>query len=123
VRYYRYLERIGAFAKGAGVKLVVATEPELFLRAAPVPKEEQALREALPPSYANRARTAYPRFATAAAAVARETGAVAVDCTGAFDGRGDSIFMGPSRIADRGCGLVAEKIAPALLHILFEEKK
>lgn len=120
-RYAATLERICRLARAYGVRVVIAPQPEIFLRKGPVPAAEREERGRQPESYAAVARAGYPRYVAAAREVAAAEGAIFCDCSAAFDGSGDVAFVDRVHFNDRGNEILAETLLPAVTQALGME--
>jgi lysophospholipase L1-like esterase len=113
-RYRDVLARAAAIASAAGIKMVIATQPELFQRAGAVPGEERELRAKYEPGYGPLARDHYPDYVRAGDEAARSANVAFVDCTRVFDDSDGVIFTDPCHLNAAGNERLARRLAPVL---------
>ena len=119
--YRTMIERVILVARAAGVRTVIAPQPEIMHRGGEIPAAEQALRvDAEPSGYAALSKATYRRFVDAACAVATAERIGFVDLTGIFDDVAETVFVDQVHLNDRGCDLLAASLVPAIDPLLRE---
>lgn len=121
VPLYRHnLTTMARLAKAFGAKVLLAPQPELFARKAPIPDAEQAERDRSKdshPSYAEVAPT-YARYVAAAKATAAEEGAAFVDVAAAIDAADGVLFSDQCHLTADGNRVVCEALLPVVRRML-----
>lgn len=114
--YSANLRGICRTARAHGARCLLAAQPELFQRRAPVPPVEQAMRDAKgAEGYADYAAARYPRFVAAARTVATAEDAAFTDMTTLFDATNDVLFTDRVHVNDEGSRRLGQHLAHTLL--------
>jgi lysophospholipase L1-like esterase len=102
-------------ARAHGARVLLAAQPELYMRAGTIPEREQRIRERRARSgYADYSRAQYPAYVETAREVAAGEGAAFLDATKVFDGSAEAVFIDEVHLDDGGQARLAAALAEAV---------